>query len=80
VTPSSGDCVQSLAGALRLARSYDGTGVEQAIASGRANLIALGRPFIASPDWPARLSGTRSLRGRPFDNTRITIRPIPKTT
>ncbi|MCY0852611.1 hypothetical protein [Cupriavidus sp. D39] len=44
-------------GVLMLAGGYDGETAEQAFASGRADIIAFGRPFIANPDLPARLKG-----------------------
>ncbi|MGF7134667.1 N-ethylmaleimide reductase [Paraburkholderia sp. EB58] len=42
-------------GVLMLAGGYDRDTAEQAIASGRADIVAFGRPFIANPDLPARL-------------------------
>jgi len=42
-------------GVLMLAGGYDRTSAEEALASGRADIIAFGRPFIANPDLPARL-------------------------
>lgn len=42
-------------GVLMIAGGYDGDTAEKAIASGRADIIAFGRPFIANPDLPARL-------------------------
>ncbi|MDH4555092.1 hypothetical protein E8F11_07840 [Pseudomonas sp. BN417] len=38
-----------------LAGGYDAKSAEEALASGRADLIAFGRPFIANPDLPRRL-------------------------
>ncbi|WP_454733120.1 MULTISPECIES: alkene reductase [Cupriavidus] len=48
-------------GVLMLAGGYDGEAAEQALASGRADLIAFGRLFIANPDLPARLRGGHPL-------------------
>ncbi|MGO4325977.1 alkene reductase [Cupriavidus sp. 2TAF22] len=48
-------------GVLMLAGGYDGASAEQAIADGRADLIAFGRPFLANPDLPARLKGNHPL-------------------
>ncbi|CAI8841088.1 N-ethylmaleimide reductase [Pseudomonas sp. IT-P44] len=48
-------------GVLMLAGGYTGETAEQAIAQGRADLIAFGRPFIANPDLPARLRGRTEL-------------------
>ncbi len=42
-------------GVLILAGGYDSATAEAAIASGRADLIAFGRAFIANPDLPERL-------------------------
>lgn len=42
-------------GVLMLAGGYTRESAEQAIASGRADIIAFGRPFIANPDLPKRL-------------------------
>jgi N-ethylmaleimide reductase len=41
-------------GVLMLAGGYDRAGAEQALAEGRADIIAFGRPFIANPDLPER--------------------------
>ncbi|CAN7676092.1 N-ethylmaleimide reductase [compost metagenome] len=41
-------------GVLMLAGGYDRDSAEQALADGRADIIAFGRPFIANPDLPAR--------------------------
>ncbi|AOJ07536.1 alkene reductase [Burkholderia mayonis] len=48
-------------GVLMLAGGYDAASAEQAIATGRADLIAFGRAFIANPDLPARLRGAHAL-------------------
>jgi N-ethylmaleimide reductase len=48
-------------GTLMLAGGYDSDSAEQAIASGRADIVAFGRPFIANPDLPARLRGGHAL-------------------
>ncbi|WP_271411511.1 alkene reductase [Pseudomonas sp. Q1-7] len=42
-------------GILILAGGYDARSAEEALANGRADLIAFGRPFIANPDLPRRL-------------------------
>lgn len=42
-------------GVLMLAGGYDRDTAEQALAEGRADIIAFGRPFIANPDLPRRL-------------------------
>ncbi|MFM0644009.1 alkene reductase [Paraburkholderia bryophila] len=42
-------------GVLMLAGGYDAATAEAALASGRADIIAFGRPFIANPDLPIRL-------------------------
>lgn len=42
-------------GLLILGGGYDGASAAEAIAGGRADLIAFGRPFLANPDLPARL-------------------------
>ncbi|HEX7910514.1 MAG TPA: alkene reductase [Paraburkholderia sp.] len=42
-------------GVLMIAGGYDRDTAEQAIANGRADIVAFGRPFIANPDLPARL-------------------------
>ena len=44
-------------GVLMLAGGYGRDSAEHALASGRADIIAFGRPFIANPDLPARLRG-----------------------
>ena len=43
-------------GPLMLAGGYTRALAEQALASGRGDIIAFGRPFIANPDLPARLA------------------------
>jgi N-ethylmaleimide reductase len=48
-------------GVLMLAGGYDGPTAEQAIADGRADIIAFGRPFIANPDLPRRLRESAAL-------------------
>ncbi|MCY0852565.1 alkene reductase [Cupriavidus sp. D39] len=48
-------------GVLMLAGGYDRASAEQALASGRADIIAFGRPFIANPDLPARLRDNLAL-------------------
>jgi len=42
-------------GTLMLAGGYDLVSAEKALADGRADIIAFGRPFIANPDLPERL-------------------------
>lgn len=42
-------------GVLMLAGGYDAASAERAIAEGRADIIAFGRPFIGNPDLPARI-------------------------
>ena len=41
-------------GVLMIAGGYDAQTAEQALQSGRADIIAFGRPFIANPDLPQR--------------------------
>ena len=48
-------------GVLMLAGGYTLETATRAIESGRADLIAFGRPFIANPDLPARLRGALPL-------------------
>ncbi|RWA50124.1 alkene reductase [Cupriavidus sp. UYMSc13B] len=48
-------------GVLMLAGGYDGESAERAIADGRADIIAFGRPFIGNPDLPERLRGNHPL-------------------
>jgi N-ethylmaleimide reductase len=48
-------------GVVMLAGGYDPDSAEQAIANGRADLIAFGRPFLANPDLPARIAGGHPL-------------------
>ena len=42
-------------GTFILAGGFDRASAEAALAAGRADLIAFGRPFIANPDWVARM-------------------------
>ena len=56
-------------GTLMLAGGYDSDSAEQAIASGRADIVAFGRPFIANPDLPARLRDGHPLS--PSDSSRF---------
>ncbi|MBP2839362.1 MULTISPECIES: alkene reductase [Pseudomonas] len=42
-------------GVLMLAGGYDAEAAEQALSSGRGDIIAFGRTFIANPDLPSRL-------------------------
>ncbi|CAG2157587.1 N-ethylmaleimide reductase [Cupriavidus yeoncheonensis] len=55
-------------GVLMLAGGYDASSAEQAIADGRADLIAFGRPFLANPDLPHRLR-TRAALNAPDPST-----------
>ena len=56
VPESTVDAVRAAyAGALMLAGDFDRERAEAALAAGRADLIAFGRPFIANPDLPRRL-------------------------
>ena len=48
-------------GVLMLAGGYDGASAERAIADGRADIVAFGRPFIANPDLPRRLKTSAAL-------------------
>lgn len=52
---------ESYHGVLMLAGGYEGATAEQALADGRADIIAFGRPFIANPDLPARLKASLPL-------------------
>ena len=42
-------------GTFILAGGFDQASAEAALTEGRADLIAFGRPFIANPDWVARM-------------------------
>lgn len=44
-------------GTFILAGGFDRARAEAALTEGRADLIAFGRPFIANPDWVARMQG-----------------------
>ena len=44
-------------GSFILAGEFDRARAEAALTEGRADLIAFGRPFIANPDWVARMQG-----------------------
>ena len=46
---------QEWKGVLMVAGGYDPVTAEQALASGRADMVAFGRPFIANPDLPRRI-------------------------
>jgi N-ethylmaleimide reductase len=48
-------------GVLMLAGGYDVQSAEQAIADGRADIIAFGRLFISNPDLPQRIQGDHEL-------------------
>lgn len=52
---------EAFRGVLMLAGGYDGASAEKAIADGRADIIAFGRPFIANPDLPQRLRTSAAL-------------------
>jgi N-ethylmaleimide reductase len=54
-------------GAWMLNNGYDKAMAEEALASGRADLIAFGRPFISNPDLVARLRNDAELA--PGDNS-----------
>lgn len=54
-------------GVLMLAGGYDQKTAEEALASGRGDIIAFGRNFIANPDLPARLKASKELN--PSDAT-----------
>jgi len=45
---------KQLKGALILSGGYDAVRAESDLAAGKADLIAVGRPFLANPDLPAR--------------------------
>lgn len=49
-------------GTLILCGDYDGRKAEAALASGDANLIGFGRPFIANPDLPERLAANATIK------------------
>jgi N-ethylmaleimide reductase len=56
VPESTVDAVRAAyAGVLMLAGDFDRERADAALAAGRADLIAFGRPFIANPDLPRRL-------------------------
>lgn len=46
---------QAWKGVLILAGGYDAESAERALISGRADIIAFGRPFLANPDLPRRI-------------------------
>jgi N-ethylmaleimide reductase len=50
-------------GVLMLAGDFDRDRADAALASGRADLIAFGRPFVANPDLPRRLRERLPLAG-----------------
>ena len=56
-------------GTLVLAGDYDRARAEAALAAGRADVIAFGRPFIGNPDLPARLRQNQPLAG--FDSDKL---------
>jgi N-ethylmaleimide reductase len=58
LTPDSfrHDLRAAFAGAIVVAGKYDRTRAEAMLASGLADLIAFGRPFIANPDLPRRFA------------------------
>jgi N-ethylmaleimide reductase len=49
-----------------LAGGFDRAGAEAAVAEGRADLIAFGRPFLANPDLVGRLQGGLPLNSPDF--------------
>ncbi len=53
-------------GALILSGGYDRDRAERDLASGRGDLVAFGRPFLANPDLPARLQRGIALQGPDF--------------
>ena len=48
---------RAFSGAYMANNGFDGTLAEQTLATGRADLIAFGRPYIANPDLVERLRG-----------------------
>lgn len=52
---------KAFSGVLVLAGGYDAVSAEQAIADGRADIIAFGRPFISNPDLPVRIKDAHPL-------------------
>ena len=56
-------------GTLVLAGDFDRDKAEAALAAGRADVIAFGRPFIGNPDLPARLQQGLALAG--FDGDKL---------
>lgn len=48
----------AFSGTFILAGGFDHDSAEAALAQGRADLIAFGRPFIANPDWVARMQSS----------------------
>jgi N-ethylmaleimide reductase len=57
-----------------LAGGFDKMSAEQALASGQADLIAMGRPFLANPDLVARLQQDQELN-KPDPSTFYTPGP-----
>ncbi len=55
-------------GTLILSGGYDAARAESDLASGKADLIAVGRPFLANPDLPARWK-TNAPLNTPDSNT-----------
>ncbi len=62
-------------GTFILAGGFDRASAEAALAEGRADLIAFGRPFIANPDWVARMQG--GAKGNTLDTSTF-YTPGPK--
>lgn len=51
----------AFSGAIVVAGGYDAARGSAIVAAGLADLVAFGRPFIANPDFPARLAGQQPL-------------------
>jgi N-ethylmaleimide reductase len=49
------------AGPFMLAGGFDAVSAEAALAEGRADLVAFGRPFLANPDLVARMRAGAAL-------------------
>ena len=64
VPESTVDAVRAyFSGVLVLAGDFDAERADTALAAGRADVIAFGRPFIANPDLPRRLAERLPLAG-----------------
>lgn len=55
-------------GALILSGGYDASRAEQDLATGKADLIAVGRPFLANPDLVMRWQNDRELNEPDYDS------------